>query len=214
MLVATKDAVARLRMDVMRRLQTLPRAWLDREDVARVHASVVQDTERVDAMANAALGIILPAAIVAAALLASLAFVDLELLAVLLVVLPVLLGLSRWLNHRALALVPRFHAAFDAFSARVLTNLRSALTIRAQGAEEHELRAAEQDVAVLARESRRVAWAWHVQSAVQGTTAALAGMLVVVLGGVARHRRRHDPRRAPVVLRRARDRARAGARAH
>ena len=66
----------------------------------------------------------------------------------------------------------------------MLTNLRSALTIRAQGAEEHELRAAEQDVAALAREGRRVAWAWHVQSAVQGTTAALAGMLVVVLGGV------------------------------
>jgi ABC-type multidrug transport system fused ATPase/permease subunit len=184
MLGATKAAVARLRMDLVTRLQALPRAWLDREDAARLHASVVQDTERVESMASAVLGIILPAAIVAGALLASLAFVDLGLLALLLVVLPLLLALSRWLNHRALALVPRLHAAFDVFSARVLTALRSALTVRAQGAEEHELREAEREIGVLAEEGRRVAWAWHVQSAVQAIASALGGMVVLVLGGV------------------------------
>jgi ABC-type multidrug transport system fused ATPase/permease subunit len=182
--VASKAAVARMRVDVLTRLHALPRAWLDRQDVGRIHASLVADTERVDTMASALLGVILPAAVVAVALLGSLAFVDLELLALLVVILPLLLGLSRWLHHRALRLVRRFHAAFDAFSARVLSGLRADVTIRAQGAEEQELRAGERDVATLADEGFRVAWAWHVVAAVQGTTAALGGMVVLVLGGL------------------------------
>jgi ABC-type multidrug transport system fused ATPase/permease subunit len=184
MLKSTKRAVLRLRSDLLARIQALPRAWLDREDVARVHATVVQDSERADVMANAVLAIVLPAAVVATALLASLAFIDLELLALLLAVLPVLVALGRWLNHRALALVHVYQRTFDTFSGRILSNLRALVTIRAQVAEEAELRAGRGEIARLSEEGRRLAWAWQLHAAAQGTTAALAGMLVLVLGGL------------------------------
>jgi ATP-binding cassette subfamily B protein len=184
MLATTSRAVARLRGDLLGRIQTLPRAWLDRQDVAHVHSTVVADSERVGVMAGALLGVVVPAAVVGAALLASLAFVDLGLLAILLAVMPVLVVFGRWLNHRATRLVQRFQAAFDVFSARVLGNLRSALTIRAQGAEAPELRAGLAEIGALGEESRRLATAWHLYAAVQGTTAAVGGMLVLVAGGL------------------------------
>ena len=184
MLTATKRAAARLREDLLRRIQTLPREWLDREDVAQVHSTVVQDTARVQVMADAALGIVLPGAIVATALLASLAFVDAGLLLLLLAVLPVLVLFGRWLNHRATTLMRPYHEAFDTFSGRVLGNLRAGTTIRAQGAEDAELRAGRAEIATLAERGRRLALMWHLYAAVQGTTAAVAGVLVLVLGGL------------------------------
>jgi ATP-binding cassette subfamily B protein len=184
-LTTTKRALSRLRLGLLERIQTLPRAWLDREDLGQVHSTVVQDSERVDMMANALLGFVLPAAVVATALLASLALIDLRLLLLLVVVLPLPLALGRWMNRRVLRLVRIYQGTFDTFSARVLSNLRAATTIRVQTAEEAELRAGAGEIAKLAEEGRRLAWLWQAQMAVQGTTAAFAGMLVLVVGGLA-----------------------------
>lgn len=185
MLSATKKAIARLREELLVRIQSLPRAWLDGEDLAHVHSTVVQDSERVDVMSNALLGLVLPALFVAAALLATLAFVDWRLLALLLAVLPVLVVSGRWLSYRVHGLVQGYQRTFDTFSARILTNLRGGVTIRVQGAEENELRGGRAEISKLAEENVRLAWLWHAQAAVQGVIAAVGGMLVLVLGGLA-----------------------------
>jgi ATP-binding cassette subfamily B protein len=184
-LTTTKRALSRLRLDLLGRIQTLPRSWLDREDLGQVHSTVVQDSERVDMMANALLGFVLPAAIVSAALLASLALIDVRLLLLLVVVLPLPVLLGRWMNKRVLGLVRVYQGTFDTFSSRILSNLRAATTIRAQVAEAAELRAGAGEIAKLAEEGRRLAWLWQAQMAVQSTTAAFAGMLVLVVGGLA-----------------------------
>ena len=139
MLRITKGAVARLRVDLLARIQTLPRSWLDSADVGRLHSTIVQDSDRVELMTEAVLGLIVPASIVSAVLLASLAVIDVGLLLVLLAVLPVLLVTGRWLQHKARSLVHGQQRDFDTFSARILSNLRADVTIRAQNAEGAEL---------------------------------------------------------------------------
>jgi ABC-type multidrug transport system fused ATPase/permease subunit len=185
MLRSTKAAVVALRERLLDRIQTLPRTWLDRADTAQLHSTIVQDSERIDLMANALLGIVLPAAIVATALVASLAFFDLRLVALLVVLLPPLVVLGRRLNRRATALLSPFQRSFDVFSARILSNLRAGTTIVAHGAEEHEAKAGRMEIADLAEKGRSVAWVWQASLAVQTTTAVVGGMLVLVVGGLA-----------------------------
>jgi ATP-binding cassette subfamily B protein len=181
---ATKRAVARLRCDLLARIQTLPQSWLDRADVGQVHSTVVQDSERVDVMVNALLGLVLPAIVITTALLGTLAFVDLRLLALLLTVIPVLMVLGRVLTEQVRGRVRRFQSSFDTFSSRILANLRAATTIRTLGAEPTELGAGAAEIAALSEEGRRMAWLAQAQAVSQGTTAALAGIIVLVLGGL------------------------------
>ena len=184
-LTATKRAVDRLRNDVIARMQTLPRAWLDRTDLGSLHSTVVEDSQRVDVMANAVLGQVLPAMVVSAALLGSLVFIDLRLLLVLLAVIPVLLVVSRLLAERVRRLARKFQGSFDTFSSRVLRNLRMVTTIRAQVAESAELAAGAAEIDELSRNGVRMAWLAQAQAVMQGATSAIAGMLVLVLGGLA-----------------------------
>ena len=184
-LTATKRAIGRLRNELLTAIQTLPRTWLDRADLGTVHATVVEDSERVDVMAQAVLAFVLPSLVVAAALLGSLVFIDLRLVIVLLAVIPVLLVLSRVLRERVQRLVRRFQASSDRFSSRVLRNLRSVTTIRAHVAEDTELRAGAAEIEQLSADGRHVTWLAQAQTTLQGATSAVAGMLVLVLGGLA-----------------------------
>src|SRR5207253_2757708 len=63
---ATKNAVADLRMRLLERLHALPAAWSDRHDAALLHATVVQDSERIDVMMADVAARLVPAATLAA----------------------------------------------------------------------------------------------------------------------------------------------------
>jgi ABC-type bacteriocin/lantibiotic exporter with double-glycine peptidase domain len=144
----------------------------------------VEDSQRVDVMANAVLGQVLPSLVVSAALLGSLVFVDVRLLLILLAVIPILLVLSRLLAERVRQLVRRYQGSFDRFSSRILLNLRMATTIRAQVAESTEIEKGAAEIDELSRDGQRMAWLAQAQAAMQGATSAVAGMLVLVLGGL------------------------------
>ncbi len=184
-LTATKRGLTKLRNELLTAIQTLPRAWLDRADVGALHSTIVEDSERVDVMAAAVIGLVLPSLVVAAALLGSLAFIDVRLVFVLLAVIPVLLVLSRVLRDRVQRLVREFQSSFDRFSSRILLNLRAVTTIRAQVAEDSELRGGAAEIERLSTVHRKMTWLAQAQASLQGATSAVAGMLVLVLGGLA-----------------------------
>src|SRR4051812_18985224 len=64
----TKRAISRLRQELIAKLLSLPRAWFDAREAGTLHATVVQDSERLDAMGNAVAAQLLPGLVVCSAL--------------------------------------------------------------------------------------------------------------------------------------------------
>lgn len=59
-LKTTKGAIARLRCALLEKIYALPQSFHDRHDSGELHATIVQDSERLDVVANAFLGQLLP----------------------------------------------------------------------------------------------------------------------------------------------------------
>ena len=64
---STKDAVTRLRCDLLERIYELPRVYFDRRSLGQLHSTIVQDSERVDVMSNMLVAQLLPAVVSASA---------------------------------------------------------------------------------------------------------------------------------------------------
>src|SRR4051812_8965553 len=75
-LKAIKAAITRLRGDLMERVYAFPRAYFDRRSLGQLHSTIVEDSERVDVMANALVAQLLPAVIVSLGLGAILAVLN------------------------------------------------------------------------------------------------------------------------------------------
>jgi ABC-type bacteriocin/lantibiotic exporter with double-glycine peptidase domain len=75
--------------------------------------------------------------------------------------------------------------AFDAFSGRTQRVLRSMTLTRVQGAERIELERHRREFAELGRASQEMAWTQSAYSIVQGAVAASAGVVGLMVGGLA-----------------------------
>ncbi|HEY1357608.1 MAG TPA: ABC transporter ATP-binding protein, partial [Thermoleophilaceae bacterium] len=182
---ANKEAIARLRISLLERIYTLPRAHFDRSDLGTLHSTIVQDSERLDLMTYALVGSLLPAAITCIGLVAVLAALNIALLALLLAVMPILMILGRVLAHAARRHTRDFQLAFDVFSKRVQFTLRAMTMTKAHGAEELELSRRRAEIEEVARTSGAMQWQQNVYTLVQGSVAAIAGVIVLVAGGAA-----------------------------
>jgi ATP-binding cassette subfamily B protein len=83
-LIATRDAIARLRVQLTEKVLAAPRVYFDRTDLGTLHATIVQDTERLEVMTIALVSVLMPGAVIAFGLIATL-FVIAPVLAALLV---------------------------------------------------------------------------------------------------------------------------------
>jgi ABC-type multidrug transport system fused ATPase/permease subunit len=184
-LAATKEAIARLRMALLERLQTLPTTWFDRNETERAHAIVVQDSERVDVVANALAGQAIPAAIICAALAVALAIIDPLLFVLLGVTWPAMLYASRRLRPRVRRRTRAWQHAFDRFSARMHFALRGRSLIVTHSAEDSELRAGREEIRELSSSGLAMAWLQSLYGQVHGTLAAVSSVIVLVVGGAA-----------------------------
>ena len=182
---AVKDAVARLRIAVLERLNTLPRAWYDRADAETLHATVVQDTERLDVVATAVASQLAPAVVIGTGLGVALLVIDPLLFAIVAVVLPVLAVLTRRFDGVVRRRTRDWQHAFDRFSARVHLAVRGRPLIAAQAAEDVELDAARNEILDLSDAGRQMAWLHAVYAQLHSAVAALSGVVVLVVGGAA-----------------------------
>jgi len=184
-LKATKRAITRLRGQLIERVLRFPRAWFDRTRLGTLHSTIVQDSDRVDAMANVLVGGILPAAVMSLGLAAVLVALNPLLAAVLSAVVPVMIGVSKLLRRAVRARMRGLQRAFDRFSAGTQLTLRSITLVKVQGAEAAELAARRTEHAELGRAGMAISWVRGAYSIVQGAVAASAGVIVLVFGGVA-----------------------------
>jgi ABC-type bacteriocin/lantibiotic exporter with double-glycine peptidase domain len=180
---AIKAAITRLRGDLMERLYAFPRAYFDRRSLGQLHSTIVEDSERVDVMSNALVAQLLPAVVVSLGLAAILAVLNGLLFLVLLCVVPLLLGLGRWLGRHVRGRTRRWQQAFDVFSAHTQLALRAMTLTKVRGAERHELERQRRQFEELGDAGREMAFAQSAYAIVQGAVAASAGVVVLVVGG-------------------------------
>jgi ATP-binding cassette subfamily B protein len=183
-LKSTKEAIATLRRSLLARLYAMPLSWFDDVDEGMVHATVVQDTERLDAMGAAVAAQLLPSAVIGAALTAALAVVAPMLFLVLLGALPFIAVAIRLPTAAIRRLTRSYQQVFDRFSVRVGFAVRAAMLIRSDGAQQREVDAADKETAAVAEAGRRLFWMHYASAQLSGLMTTVAGMIVLVVGAI------------------------------
>jgi ABC-type multidrug transport system fused ATPase/permease subunit len=186
---STKAVMVELRCAVLTRLHELPRSFFDRNRQGELHSVVVQDSERLDVVVNAVLGMMLPAVAVAVGL-AAVAFVLNPLLfAVLVAAVPAMVVVSRMVSGRVRARIRIWYEAFDRFSSETHTALRALTLTQLRGAEQSEVARHRRHIGSLSDAGVSMAFRQSAWSAAQAAIAMVAGIAVLMVGGeeVARH---------------------------
>jgi ABC-type bacteriocin/lantibiotic exporter with double-glycine peptidase domain len=184
-LVATKRAIAQLREALLERVFRLPRSYFDRHSLGTLHSTIVQDSERVDVMSGALIGEVIPALVMTLGLSAVLLALNAFLFAVLLAVVPVLLVIGKLLGRSVRSRYRIWQRAFDTFSTQTQLALRAITLMKASGAERHELRNRAREVRELSSTGRAMVWRQDAYRLVEAAVAASAGVVVLVVGGIA-----------------------------
>jgi ABC-type multidrug transport system fused ATPase/permease subunit len=181
----TKDVIARLRGDVLERVYSFPRAFFDRTDLGTLHSMIVQETERLDQMSTALVGTLLPAAVISIALAITLIAINAVLFGLLVAVMPLMVVLGRFLGRAARTRTRVWQREFDVFSTQTLLALRAMTLTKVNAAEREEVAERRPQVIRLAEAGREMTWAQNAYTQVQGAAAAMAGVIVMVVGGAA-----------------------------
>jgi ABC-type multidrug transport system fused ATPase/permease subunit len=182
---ATKEAVMRLQEQVIAKLYYLPKSFFDSRDAGALHATVVQDSLRVDTMANAIVAILIPAAVVGFFLIATLCVISPVLGAVVCVAGPVLVVAGKRLGPYVRRHTARWNAAFDEFSSQTQTALRSMTLTKLEGAERSQLERRRAELEAVKETGRTMAFWQSAYALIQTLVSAAIGLIVLVAGGAA-----------------------------
>lgn len=178
-----KTAITRLREDLLTRMYLLSRAAYAQFDRQRVHARIVQDTERLDNLGNQILSKVLPSIFSAGVLLGLLGYFNGWLLSALLAMAPLVFLIARLTGRRVKARVQVFQRAFERFSAGVSFVLRHMDLTRALSFEARETERRFAEYQDLNHAGQRMAHSFAVHGQAQAVLATLAGIVILVLGG-------------------------------
>lgn len=180
----TKRATARIREDLVAKFCALPRKFLATADRAALHTRAVDDTERVDAMTNALIAMLVPAALVSGVLGLVLLSLSPRLFVLTLLFVPAVWLTSRILGVRLRHAVAGFRRVFEVFSRGVLFVLQKQDLVHAQAAEDQEMRAQVDQIQRLREASGSTAWLNTAYGLLHGFLFAAAGTVVLSLGGI------------------------------
>lgn len=179
----SKAAIQRFRDDLLRKVYSLSREYHTRGDRQKLHNHLVQDTERLDVMTNAAISFLFPSALMSLALAAVLVYLNAWLFLLLLLVLPVLFLAGRFLGRKFRGHVKRFHETFESFSKGMHFILRMVDLTRTVSAEGHEIERQSRVHAELRETSGKMAWIGTAYTATQNMLVVCGGLLILVVGG-------------------------------
>jgi ATP-binding cassette, subfamily B, bacterial len=184
-LLVTKAAITNLRQQLIAKLLSLPRAWFDEREAGTLHSTVVQDSERLDRMGNAAAAQVLPGAVVCTALGITLLVLNPLLFVVLLATGPIMLILGRVTGRSLRRATRAWQRAFDRFSSDTQLAVRTITLTKVHAVEEAEHQRRLGPIARLSDADRRKVWLQTVYATVLGSVAAVSGVVVLVVGGAA-----------------------------
>lgn len=179
----TKDVVLRLRSEVVHKLQQLSISFYDREDLGRLHSRIIQDTEKVDVMANFIVSVLLVSALQGIGAVLLLARMHLPLTLLLLAVAGVFWALQAWFKARIKRKYAAWRDEFDSFSAKVQTLIQSIRLVRAYATEEHEKRHMTQTVASLSHRGVEMVTTFALFNGMVELLTGLSMTTVLLAGG-------------------------------
>jgi ABC-type bacteriocin/lantibiotic exporter with double-glycine peptidase domain len=183
-LVASFDSIAALRRQVLARLHELPLSWHERQDIGRLHASLVLDGERLEASLPS-LVVLLQAFVVGVPLTVVAVIVSPLLAGVVALVIPAMLVLNSKQKGRTERAIKRWSDTHRVWAAQVLRTLRSMQLIRTRGVDAVELEHGGQRVASLAADGLSKSWVSNVATVINTAIAGVAGCVILTVGGVA-----------------------------
>ncbi|MBI4773677.1 MAG: ABC transporter ATP-binding protein [Deltaproteobacteria bacterium] len=181
----TKTAIQRFRDELLKRFYTFSQQYHSNVDRKKLHACIVQDTERLDAMGNAVFAELLPALTVALVLSGVLIYLNWVLFLMLVGVGPFLLYASKVMSKKLKKRVRAFRESFETFSKGILFVLQMMVLTRIQTAEEFELDRQKQHLEELRLTSSAMVWLRSAYTIVHQSMVASTGILVLIVGGCA-----------------------------
>jgi ABC-type bacteriocin/lantibiotic exporter with double-glycine peptidase domain len=179
-----KVALGRTRRRLVAQLETLPLSWHDRQAPGSLHAIVVYDCDRVDRMVYNAVSFVLPAVAALVGLGVVAVVLNPILFATMAIFVPAMIVSTRRFANRHEQRLRTWHRTAEAYSTHTQTLLGALATIRAAGAQQRDLERfdAETEGFVAAGYAATVAGSQH--QAIQGAMGAVAGVAVLIVGGV------------------------------
>ena len=182
---ANSNAVYRLRTDLLSQMFRLSRSFYTAADHGKLHANVVQDSERVVMLGGTLIESFLPGLLTCVALTGFLFWLDLRIVPVIaLIVLLLLFSIRKW-ERRVSRCVNDFRSAAKNFSYGVTSLLRSIDLIRQRGADDFAQREQNLNAEKLYDATLRVALANSSYNWVQSVIIAFAMLLVLSVSGIA-----------------------------
>ncbi len=181
----TRRAIDSMRMDLVAKIQGLPRERLVSDEASHVHSLLVYDTERVSSASNALVGQLLPAAVFSIALGLALLYMNLLLFLTVLAVVPILTVAMRFIGRRASQRIAVGRNTFERFSSGVLFLVERMDLTRSQSAEAVERSRQERNIKELGQATASMG-AWSAAHTVaQETVTSVSWSLILIIGGIA-----------------------------
>ena len=181
----TKMAIRRLREELLGKLYTLSRAYYTVVDRSKLHASIVQDSDRLDAMSNALVAQLIPAIVTSVALSIVLTFLNWLLFLVLMGVTPLLFLANARIGGRLRESVKTFYRSFQTFSKGTLFVLQMMDLTRIQSGERFELERQKKHLEDLRLTSAATAWLSAALGLFQYTAIISSGIIILIIGGLS-----------------------------
>ena len=182
---SNSSAVCRLRSEMLAQWFRFSRTFFSRADQGKLHANMVQDSERVVMMGGVLIEQFLPASLTCLALCVFLFWLDPRVLPILAAVAPLfILSIRRW-ERQVSQSVSDFRVAEKDFSHGATRLLRSIDLIRQRGADDYELVEQTGLAEQLHRATLKLSWANSQYNLAQSVIIAFAMMAVLGLSGLA-----------------------------
>ncbi|MFZ0453086.1 MAG: ABC transporter ATP-binding protein [Ignavibacteriaceae bacterium] len=183
-LKTTKQAIERFRTNLLYKFYSFSQQFYSKSDKSKLHASVVQDTHRIDVMLNLVITYVFPSLIISSAILVVLYIIDWVLLAALLAAAPFFILINKIVGKKYKKHNFKYHRAFEDFSSGVLFVLQKMDLTKAQAAEEIEINRQKHQLKNFTSVSVSAAWFNSLYKLIQEMIINGSGILILIVGGI------------------------------
>ena len=177
--------VFRMRENLMQKIYTFSQAFYAREDQRLLQARIVQDTERIANMNNSLVSGVIPALLISLGLIVVLIILNWYLFLIILVIFPFIYFTNHYLANVTRKEVYSFQRSFEVFSKVISFVMKFMELIKIQSMEEYESRKQTEILEDLRDKTTRMTYASSVYGQVQTFLVGIAGIMVLVFGGIS-----------------------------
>lgn len=180
----SRAVVYRLRSDLLNKIYDFSRDYYIESDLSKLHASIVQDTERLGSMSDT-LTKIISSLIIGIVFGIVLIFLNWLLFLIVLIVTPWFFFMTQFMRANLRAKTRSYHRSFEVFSKGMLFVLQMRELTNVQTAERFEKNRQENYLIDLRSASKAVAWSRVVYNSVHSLLTTSVGALILAAGGVS-----------------------------